>query len=206
MENILDNFIVFEGLDGCGKSTQLRLLAKRLSECGRSVATTYEPTGNEIGSLVRRVLRREVSATAEALALLYSADRHDHLYNSGHGIYRMAEGGTIVLSDRYFYSSMAYQTVDLDWDFISSINQYPHPRIVIYLDASVELCMERIDTRGEERELFEREEYLSRVKENFERAFSELPQGVNLVRIPAELPVERASELVHESVKRILSL
>lgn len=206
MENILDNFIAFEGLDGCGKSTQMKILTERLKGLGLCAETTFEPTDNAIGALVRKVLRHQVVSTPQALALLYAADRHDHLYNPEYGIARMAKDGKIVLTDRYFYSSMAYQTVNLDWDYIKSINQYPHPRIVIYLDASVSLCMERINARGEAKELFEKEEYLSRVKENFEKAFRELPEGVVLVRIPAELPLDEASDLVFEKVKKFINL
>ncbi len=206
MAQILDNFIAFEGLDGSGKSTQLKMLESRLEKLGARAETTFEPTDGPIGRLVRQVLRHQVVSPAQALAILYSADRHDHLYNPEYGIVKKAMDGTVILTDRYFYSSLAYQTVSLDWEYIASINQYPHPRCIVYLDAPVSLCMERIDSRGEAKELFEKEEYLSRVRDNFEKAFEMLPEGVDLIRIPAELSVDEASSIVFEKVRRYISL
>ncbi|MCR5732603.1 MAG: dTMP kinase [Sphaerochaetaceae bacterium] len=201
MNKVLDNFFVFEGLDGSGKSTQLKLLGNALINIGFNVETTFEPTDNAIGKVVRQALRHEIITTPQALALLYSADRHDHLYNPDYGIEKKTKEGTIVLSDRYFYSSLAYQTVQLDFDYVKTINNYPHPRCVIYLDAPVSLCMERINSRGEAKELFEKEEYLKSVRENFEKAFRELPEGVKLIRIPAELSAVEASLLVLKEIE-----
>lgn len=206
MDKVLDNFFVFEGLDGSGKSTQLHLLGDKLRSRGFDVETTFEPTDNAIGRVVRQVLRREIVTTPQALALLYSADRHDHLYNTDYGIEKKTKEGTIVLSDRYFYSSFAYQTVQLDFDYVKAINNYPHPRCVIYLDASVSLCMERINSRGDVKELFEKEEYLKCVKENFEKAFRALPEGVKLIRIPAIMNEKEASELVFKEIESYINL
>lgn len=189
MDTVLKRFIVFEGLDGCGKSTQQRLLREALENRGMKVWETYEPTDGAIGVLVRKVLRGEVKATAKSLALLYSADRDNHLYGEN-GLISHLEMGEAVISGRYFYSSIAYQSVAVEEAFVREINSFPHPEVVIYLDCPVEKCLERIEKRGEGKELFDRAEYLSRVKENFDRCLSSLPEGVNLFRVDATADIE----------------
>lgn len=197
MDTILPGFIVFEGLDGCGKSTQQRLLKEALEKRGISVFETYEPTDMDIGALVRRVLRGEVKATSKALALLYAADRENHLYGED-GLISHLEKGEVVISGRYFYSSIAYQSVAVDGDFVKRINDFPHPGMVIYLDCPVEKCLERIERRGEGKELFDKAEYLSRVGENFEHLLKALPEGVKLLRADA-------TESIEEIHRRILN-
>ena len=115
MKDILSSFVVFEGLDGSGKSTQARILSQNLASGSRhDVVLTAEPTDRPIGTLVRSVLRHQVTTTSRALALLYAADRSDHLYNGESGILKSLDEGSIVISDRYFYSSLAYQGVTED--------------------------------------------------------------------------------------------
>lgn len=201
--SILDNFIVFEGLDGCGKSTQQRLLKEALVERGISIWETFEPTDQAIGSLVRKVLRREVKATPKALALLYSADRENHLYGDD-GLINHLENGEIVISGRYFYSSIAYQSVSVEQSFVESINRFPHPSILIYLDCPVEKCLERIEKRGEGKELFDRYEYLSRVSENFDKCLATLPEGVHLLRADATKDIDEIHKEILEFTLKYL--
>ena len=80
MDKILGSFIVFEGLDGAGTTTQIRNLARYYEFNKREYYLTAEPTDNPIGQLVRKVLQKKVVTTPEALALLYAADRHDHIF------------------------------------------------------------------------------------------------------------------------------
>ena len=125
--SILKSFIVFEGLDGAGTTTQIKNLARYYEFNKRQYCITNEPTSNPIGVLVRSVLQKKVVTTPDALALLYAADRSDHLYNPSYGITRMLEEGKIVMSDRYFYSSIAYQSVECDPSLIRTINSFPSP-------------------------------------------------------------------------------
>lgn len=81
MNTVLQNFIVFEGLDGAGTTTQMKLLAETCDKQERSCHATFEPTSNAIGRLVRSVLQKQVVTTPLALAMLYAADREDHLHN-----------------------------------------------------------------------------------------------------------------------------
>ena len=101
-------FIVFEGLDGSGKSTQVRDLGSKLQKKKYEVITTQEPTNkNVIGSLLKRILYNNESVPDEVLALLFAADRAHHTINT---IIPGLEEGSIVISDRYVYSSLAYQS------------------------------------------------------------------------------------------------
>jgi len=192
MQDVLDNFFVFEGLDGSGKSTQLSLLGKKLSKLGYKIHVTAEPTDMEIGTLVRKVLRKEKKLNPRALAMLYAADRADHLEAEG-GVIEHIKKGEVVLSDRYFYSSLAYQSVQVDSDFVKELNSYPHPKALIYLDAPIDDCLSRIDSRGE-RELFDKKEFLLEVSKNFEKTFKDLPEEVHFLRLDARKSIEELSK------------
>lgn len=179
----LKSFIVFEGLDGAGTTTQLRRLAAYYQRTGRDAFITFEPTDNPIGRLVRSVLQKRVVTTPEALALLYAADREDHLYNPEYGLVRKAEAGTVVVSDRYYYSSLAYQGVECDLGFVKSINSFPSPEVLIFIDTPVDVCLERLDRRGSEKELFEKASYLEKVRKNYLALFSSMEDETNLFTI-----------------------
>lgn len=194
MNSILSSFIVFEGLDGSGKSTQARLLCRNLEKKGLDAVLTAEPTDNPVGCLVRQVLRHQVDTTSQALALLYAADRSDHLFNRNYGITKLLESGKTVISDRYFYSSLSYQGVTEDKTFLARINDYPHPEFVIFVDTPAEVCMQRIDKRGEEKELFDRLDYLRKVRANFLSVFSALPAGVKYLRVDGEKTISEQEE------------
>ena len=198
--SILKSFIVFEGLDGAGTTTQIRNLARYYEFNRREYFLTREPTDNPIGQLVRQVLQKKVATTPEALALLYAADRHDHLFSESHGIARMAEEGRIVISDRYFYSSIAYQSVECNPEFITMINQYPQPEFIIFVDTPVDVCMERIEKRGGEKELFDRASFLSLVRENYLRAFSALPEGVKLITVDGAMQEDEVESAIRSSL------
>ncbi len=194
-------FIVFEGLDGAGTTTQMKILCEKFRKKNKSVFMTNEPTDNPIGKLVRSILQKKVSTTAYALALLYSADRDDHLYNSEYGITGHLENGETVISDRYFYSSYAYQSVELEKDEIRKLNsRFPDPDCVIFIDTSVSDSIDRIERRGEEKELFEREEYLSLVRSNYLSVFSSLPEGVALIRVDGSASIDEISREIEEKL------
>ena len=188
--SILKSFIVFVGLDGAGTTTQIRNLARYYEFNRREYAVTNEPTDNPIGRLVRQVLQKKIITTPEALALLYAADRSDHLYNPSYGITRLLEEGKIVMSDRYFYSSIAYQSVECSRELVKAINRFPSPEFLIFIDTPVEDCMRRIEKRGEEKELFDRAEFLTAVRKNYLAELENLPEGVNLLVVDGRASIE----------------
>lgn len=193
---VLNNMIVFEGLDGAGTTTQNKLLQEHLESKGKKTFLTHEPTDNPIGRVVRQVLQHKFATTAEALALLYASDRHDHLYNSEYGIIKHLENGEYVLADRYFYSSIAYQGVECSTDYIRTINQYPAPEFVIFIDTPVDNCINRIEKRGEEKELFDKADYLEKVRANYNSEFASLPEETKLLIVDGTKSIEE----IHQTI------
>ncbi|MEM2273241.1 MAG: dTMP kinase [Candidatus Bathyarchaeia archaeon] len=164
--------ICVEGLDKSGKTTQSKLLVKNLREMGFDAFYTSEPSNGEIGKFIERyVLRRDKRIPIPAEALLFAADRIVHAESE---IKPLLDKGKIVVSDRYIYSSLAYQgAAGLDLEWIMEINKMaPKPDLAIYLDVPAEVVMERIQ-KGRRRSIMEslgvqikvREIYLKLVKE-----------------------------------------
>jgi len=161
-------FIAVEGIDGSGKGTQSKLLNKWIKEKGHDTFLTREPTGGAIGQLLREVLKKgELDPRAEAL--LFAADRTEHVKEIS---LKLAEG-RVIISERYFYSSIAYQGasgVSIKW--LMELNRFaPIPDLVLYLDVSPEVGLERISSKNSlrssmrEKEYFERQDFLGRVRE-----------------------------------------
>ncbi len=153
-------YIVFEGIDGAGKTTQIKLLKDWLVNNGFQVETVVEPTDSDIGKLIRKLLQDE-NATSEymqkTLGLLFAADR-TLLMND---IESFKKEGKVVISDRSFYSSLVYQE-PADW--IEEINKFVKiPDMVILLDLDLKTSVSRTEGKDE----FENEEFLSSVKDKY---------------------------------------
>lgn len=159
-------FVVFEGIDGSGLSTQAALLHRYLEETLRVPAyLTKEPTDGPAGAQVRLRLRGRLAIDAATLALLFAADRLDHLATE---VIPRLEGGVQVISDRYYLSSLAYQTLDLDLDWLRAINRLcRQPDLTIFLDVPVDVCMARLRRQRWRLELYETAEKLRQVRENY---------------------------------------
>ncbi|MFA5467596.1 MAG: dTMP kinase [Sphaerochaetaceae bacterium] len=186
MQPIFERFIVLEGMDGAGTTTQMKAIAEAFDQGGLECHATFEPTTSPLGALVRSILSREYVTTPLALALLFAADREDHLHNPLNGILKNLDKGKVVISDRYLFSSLAYQSVELGFEVVNALNQFPLPRYVIYLDTPIEACLNRIAMRGNAREIFEKQEYLQQVRDNYELIFNDLPPEISLLRVPGE--------------------
>ena len=196
--------IVFEGLDGAGTTTQMKILGKAFELVGRNVFLTHEPTDNPVGKLVRAALQKKFTLPSTSLALLYASDRDDHLYNEEYGIIKHLERGDIVISDRYFYSSIAYQGVECDQSFLLSINsRFIDADYIIFVDTPIEECMKRIEKRGEEKELFEKEEYLKKVRDNYLKLFSSLDKAVTLIQIDGRMNIDEISAAILTELKTL---
>src|SRR5262245_51231307 len=98
-------FIAFEGIDGSGKSTQVKLLSEKLKNEGHKVYSTYEPTDSPIGSVIRNIFKHRIEADEKTIAGLFVADRLDHLLNKTNGVLKKIEEGYTVITDRYYFSS-----------------------------------------------------------------------------------------------------
>lgn len=204
--SILRNFIVFEGLDGCGKSSQVKILAKHLESKGKSVNYSAEPTDSPIGKMVRDVLQHKIKTTPKALALLYSADREDHLFHDQSGIYYNTQNNIFEISDRYFYSSLAYQSVNVDYNYVECINNFPSPELLIYIDVPVDICLKRIDKRGEEKELFEKKEFLEKVEKNFKYAIKNANKMTKVLVVDGTKDIEVIANEIAAFVDQYYSL
>lgn len=154
---IMDKFIVFEGIDGSGKTTQAKLLADYLNGI-----YTCEPTTGEIGQLIRKILNGK-NCEKETLALLFAGDRVEHIKE----IERQLKENTVIC-DRYVYSSIVYQSIQgIDIDFIVNINKFAKlPDILIFLDVSIEESLKRMGDR-DSKEIFENKETLKKVNEKY---------------------------------------
>lgn len=197
MKKVIDGFLVLEGLDGAGTTTQKERIEKELTRRGCSVMTTNEPTSGEIGRLIRRVLKGEIELSEISVAYLFAADRAEHIYGKA-GIIENIGKSRIVVSDRYFYSTLAYQSFELDISKIREINNFPHPKDLVFIDVEPRICIERIDKRGGEKEIFEKESLLERIRLNYLKAFENLPEDVNFIRIEGDLSIEETTERILE--------
>ena len=200
------SYIVFEGLDGAGTTTQANLLAQKYRNSGSSVLLTCEPTNSEIGKLIRQILRGDIKITPRSLAFLFAADRDNHLYNLVDGIVSAAEKGGIVVSDRYFFSSLAYQSIDAPYSEVEIINSlFPFPEIVIYIDTPPDVCIDRIANR-EIRDDFETLEFQEKVYNLYEKAFCKMSNKTHLIRFDGTLNIAVLEREIFSAVSQIISI
>lgn len=168
-------FIAFEGIDGSGKSTQIKLLAKKLTEEGYKVYTTAEPTTHPIGKMIRDIFSHKMEADHRTIAALFAADRLEHVANKSDGIIKKLQEGYIVITDRYYFSSYAYHSVHMDMDWVIETNslsaQMLRPDVNIFIDISAEESMHRINKNRAETELYETLDNLKKVKALYFNAF-----------------------------------
>ena len=191
MADVLKGFWVLEGLDGAGTTTQLKNLETYMVGKGIRVFRTAEPTIYESGLLIRRVLSGQFKVSQSTTAYLFAADRDNHLNNPEYGIKAHLATGEKVICDRYFFSSLAYQSIGVSFEEVQRLNSaFPYPEIVLYVDTPAEDCIKRIDSRGEEKEIYEKLDYQIKVRDNYERIFSALPQGCRLIRVDGRLSRE----------------
>jgi dTMP kinase len=202
-KNILQRFVVLEGLDGSGTTTQMGLLSERLAREGRQHSATWEPTDGTVGRLLRSILARETNAHPGTIAFLYAADRNEHIHAPQTGIEARAKKGEIVICDRYLFSSLAYQSIECGLEFVLGLNDgFPLPRCLIFLDTPVDVCQERLAQRGKE-ELYDGFAFQSLVRESYLRAIERFRgTGMHI----AILDGDRPAGLIHGDVWKILSL
>ncbi len=208
-------FIAVEGVDGCGSTTHSRLLAKALKVAGRETVLTCEPSNGPVGSLIRQILQRRLfvaDATGPrgfgwtTMALLFAADRQDHLDSL---VIPALEDGSVVVSDRYDLSSLAYQSAtshdaDSAIPWIRELNaRAVRPDLTVVIDVPAELAEERRRGRGGVEEMFEHRALQERLVAIYSRAETLVP-GDRVVHVSGvgelEAVAARLLETVLESV------
>lgn len=202
-------FIVLEGPDGAGISTQTALLQAALSSRGLRAVATKEPTSGPIGSVIRQALSHRLvygggqPLENDVMALLFAADRLDHIRAD---ILPRLEAGIHVICDRYRLSSYAYQGLTLGQEWVRSINSHSiDPDITLFIDVPLEVSQRRIVSRGGHIELYETEERLRPVYSNYLSLIEQLrAEGENIVTIDGTLPVEAVSAEILLKVRETL--
>lgn len=195
-------FIVLEGVDGAGTTTQARRLEAWLRGRGEVVHVTREPSDGPIGTLIRQVLTGRVVAgppsipaplRGESVALLFAADRLDHLQSE---IEPLLARGVHVVSDRYVLSSAAYQSLDAPLEWVQAINRYaPAPDLTILLRVAPEVALARIAEARTSTDRFERIEMQRHVAATYERVAAELSPDRVLVLDGEASPDEVAAAI-----------
>ncbi|MDR2575449.1 MAG: dTMP kinase [Treponema sp.] len=203
---ILRNFAIFEGLDGSGTSTQLRLLEQKLAGRtlnGPGVMVTFEPTDGTIGKLIRSVLKKDLALRADTLARLFAADRGEHLYAPG-GIIERCERGELVICDRYTPSSLVYQGIECGMELPRNLNEaFPAPEMLLFFDIDPRLAQQRMAGRPA-LEIFEHIEFQEKVRKQYHALFDEYRQaGVLLELIDASQSVEKVAEDVWNAITKM---
>lgn len=201
-------FITFEGGDGSGKSTQAELLTTWCEEAGHSVMRTREPGGTEVGIELRNIVlhhKGEIAPRAEAL--LYAADRAQHI---GTKVRPALQRGEIVIQDRYFDSSVAYQGAGrvLDATEVRDISLWATenliPDLTILLDLDPQVARQRLDAADKpfDRLENEKQEFHARVRDGFLALAAVEPE--RWLVLDATLPVEQLQQLIRDRVAALL--
>ena len=201
-------FIVFEGIDGAGKTTQVGILAERLREMGKRVVITAEPTTLPSGKALREVLGGRVKKSDCEIAAMFTLDRIAHNVDAEGGIEKLVSEGAYVICDRYYYSSLAYQGSLVDYGWVKSLNtecpEIRHPDLCVFLDLTPAESMKRISAGRESTEIYENEETLTRVREAFMRVIDDMSAVDNIVTVNAATDISSISEKIFEQVRKIL--
>ena len=211
-------FIVLEGIDGAGTTTQAELLANWMRERKLPVHLTREPSTGRVGQVIRERLSEpansaRVGAPAplgapatllrhHALALLFAADRLDHLALE---IAPQLAQGVHVVSDRYLLSSLAYQSLACDREWVAEINREARPAdLTILLDLPAEQAMKRVVSRERKPELFEKLEVQEKVRKLYLETVRQLSSDQAVVVLDGAKSVEEVFQLIVKNVKPVL--
>ncbi len=198
-------FIVFEGIDGSGKTTQLKLLCEKLRQKGVDLCATREPTDEKIGRFIRSILSGGTKADNRVIAALFVADRLDHLLSEEYGMIKTLQNGAAVICDRYYFSSYAYHSVDMPMEWVMEANSVAagilRPDITLFIDLPPEKAMERIRKNRESTELFETLARQTAVRENYLKSFEITKDVENVVIIDGDRPIAEIADDVWNAVK-----
>lgn len=215
-------FIVLEGIDGSGSTTQGDRLTSWLRAKGLRAYFTHEPSGGPAGMMIRLALSRRLrGASGEyhakgvepagppsdldpyTLALLYAADRMDHLATE---VMPNLRSGGIVICDRYLLSTLAYQGMSVDEDWLLQLNRFsPRPDLCIYLDVPVEHAKERMERTRWTRDLYEEEAKLREIRERYLRLIADpRPEYGPILSVDGSKPPEAVAGKVRRAVEPLL--
>jgi dTMP kinase len=205
-------FIVFEGPDGSGLTTQATLLKDWMERQGLAVYLTKEPTPGPVGSLIRLALGGRLSLSGSnhdndaIIALLFAADRMDHLATD---IVPKLEAGVHVICDRYYLSTFAYQSRSMDLEWLRTLHAHCiRPDLTILLDVSPEVSCERIAEHRWHVEIYENKTMLEGVRRRYHEIAALLrSEGHDIRTVPGDggRTINQVHEAVVEQVQSFLA-
>jgi dTMP kinase len=202
-------FIVFEGIDGSGKSTQAKLLYEYLRSEGYACYLTSEPTDSIIGATIRNIFNHRIQADQHTIAALFAADRLDHLQNAVNGILKKLNEGNVVICDRYYFSSYAYHGVHVDMNWVIQMNSVASELLKADLTFHIQMppkaSLERIRSGRSSTELYETLENLKSVAEKYEEAYQKAGKGENIHIINGTMNIQSIQEQIRNIVKEKLT-
>lgn len=198
---ILKNFIVFEGIDGAGTSTQIKKICEKNPQI---FFQTAEPTSLETGKFLRRMLGGEFSVDEKTNSFLFAADRAEHIYGKN-GIIEQLNNGKTVISDRYLFSSLAYQSISCGEELPKLLNStFPLPEILFFFEIDPEISLKRVDSRNEKKEIYEKIETQKKIAIEYEKIISEYENDASckmkIIRIDATKSIEEISDTISKII------
>ena len=200
---MIPNFIVFEGGDGSGTTTQVSLLENRIKSLKKNAFyATFEPTDGYIGRLIRSVLKKEILVKPQTLAHLFAADRNEHLFGEN-GIIERVNRGELVVSDRYVLSSLVYQGIECGDELPNTLNSpFPAPEITFFLDIDPQVALSRVQGRST-LEIYEYSDFQEKVRKKYLTQIDIYRSAGIRVEI---IDASKSADEVAEQVWSILSL
>ena len=200
----MSHFIVIEGIDGAGTTTQTARLVSWLESRDVSVFNTREPTDGPIGTMIRRILAGDPGLPAmDTLPWLFAADRADHVFGK---VVPALERGTWVVSDRYYHSSLAYQSLHQPLEDVHALNRkFRTPDLTVFLEISVEDALKRIQARGEATDVYEERESLTAIASAYNEVIQLLAsQGEPILKMDATDPIDYIAEQIRQAARGLV--
>ena len=197
-------FIAVEGIDGSGKSTTIREIKRYLESKGEAVYLTSEPTTLATGKIVRNFLSETNSDTPlihEMLALAFATDRINHLREE---IWPALRKKQTVITDRYFFSSVAYQSLNVSYEWVKGINRFATlPDVLVFIDVSVDKAVERLTRFRTSTEIYEKRELLQQIDKNYREVIKEFEDKLKVVYLDCNLDIDNIYSDVEEKFASI---
>ena len=202
---LLNNFIVFEGIDGSGTTTQINNMIKYCEKRNVKAISTMEPTNSSIGLIIRSFLAKRESFFDETIIRLFATDRCEHIYGKN-GILQYINNDFLVFSDRYLFSSLAYQGFGKLKDLVlRENNDFPLPSTLFFFDLPLEKAIMRIEERNRTKEIYENIDFLSKVRENYISIidfYKEAEPNMNIVLLDATKDEKLISQDIIEMLEK----
>lgn len=196
-------FIAFEGIDGSGKSTQIKRLEQRLFQENQHTFLTCEPTDKDIGKLIRQIFSGNRNSNAYTIAGLFLADRMEHILNPNDGLLKMLKDGYHILSDRYYLSSYAYHGAHVDIDWVMDMNKvavnYLKPHAHFFIDISPEKSIERIQKGRISKEIYETLDNLTSVRNKYYESIQKISAYEKIIIINGDNDENTIAEEIYNN-------